>query len=115
VARRRCFLQKFDSPYVKTSAEVEEAFRLTQLADGDPRPDYAGQKADPIVSRAGMEAYMPYVFPFELDFGKLPSREAVAAMGEMGWAEYAADRQEPDKFTFFNLGLRRTAVFAALL
>ena len=75
--------KKSDSLYGKTSAEVEEAFRLTLLADSDPRPDHAVQKADPIISKAGMEAYIAYVLPFERDFGKLPSQEAVAAMDEM--------------------------------
>jgi hypothetical protein len=76
--------------------------------------DYAGQKTDSIVSKAGIEAYMAYVLPFERDFGKLPSWEVVAAMDKMDWAEYAADRQEPDKYSFFNLGLQRSAFFELL-
>jgi hypothetical protein len=54
--------------------------------------DHAGQKTDSIISKAGMEAYMAYVLPFERDFGRLLSREEVAAMDKMDWAEYAADR-----------------------
>lgn len=95
-------------------AVIEEAFRLTLLADSDPRSGRAGRKADRQASEAGMKAYMAYVLPFEQRFGILPTPEAVAAMDEMDWAEYAAGRQEPEQCDFFNLGVRRAALFRRL-
>lgn len=92
-------------------AAIEEAFRLTLLADSDPRPGRAGRKADRQASEAGMKAYMAYVLPFEQRFGILPTPEAVAAMDEMDWAEYAAGRQEPEQCDFFNLGVWRATLF----
>jgi hypothetical protein len=99
-----------ESPYFsKDFDDFKAALALTLLADSDPRPDHAGEKADSRLSIEGHVEYMTYKSHFEQKFGIPPLPENKARLNEMEALDYATDRQEPEQCHFFNIGLRRAA------